>query len=183
MKADFINPFLSATLSALVDLAGMSAVEPGKPSLKLGEQASGILTSIIDMRGTPVYGSYAVNFSQPLLDEISKRIFAEELKRGAHPLILAKDFVGEFANIVCGRAKDSLSRRGFAFGLATPRVISGKDHKVAHAVNGPVLQVPFTSQWGEFTVETSFCHADHYYAPNTGIGANSEIYEQRRAVA
>lgn len=165
MKVDFINPFLQSTLSALVDLASMAEVSAGKPCLKAGNQALGSITSLIDMSGTPVYGSYAVTFSQPVIEEICRRLFIEELSRGTHPTLLASDFVGEFANIVCGRAKSTLSRRGFCFGLAIPRVVSGQNHRIQHAIQGPIIQVPFLSPWGRFFVETSFCHADHYYAP------------------
>ena len=181
MKADFINPFLTSTLSALVDLADMSDVSPNKACLKAGSSAQGLLTSVIDMNGTPVYGSYAVTFSKQLLDELCSRVFADELKNGAHPLILATDFIGEFANIVCGRAKDSLSRKGFSFGLASPRIISGDSHRIEHAIRGPVIQVPFISQWGDFYVETSFCHADHYYAPSQRLPNDNS--EPKRAVA
>jgi len=181
MKADFINPFLQSTLSALVDLASINDVSATKPCLKSATQAAGVLTSIIDMNGTPVYGSYAVTFSQTVLDEICQRLFAEELKKGAHPLVLATDFIGEFANIVCGRAKDVLSRRGFCFGLAMPRVITGTAHRIEHAIQGPVIQVPFNCQWGDFYVETSFCHADHYYAPAYSMRGN--VGDQNRAVA
>ena len=181
MKADFINPFLQSTLSALVDLASIADVSATKPCLKANCQAVGVLTSVIDMKGTPVYGSYAVTFSQSVLDEICRRLFEDELKKGVHPLVVATDFIGEFSNIVCGRAKDSLSRRGFCFGLAIPRIITGADHRIEHAIRGPVIQVPFTCEWGDFFVETSFCHADHYYAPNNATG--NPLSEQIRAVA
>jgi chemotaxis protein CheX len=181
IKADFINPFLNSTLSALVDLVAITDVSPTRPLLKTGDRSDGIVSSIIDMSGTPVYGSYAVTFTQPVLDEICAQLFTDELSKGVHPLTVASDFVGEFANIVCGRAKDLLSRRGFCFGLATPRVVSGKDHRIEHAIDGPIIQVPFQSQWGDIYVETSFCHAEHYYAPTASIKPPAR--EPHRAVA
>ncbi len=187
IKADFINPFLTSTLSALVDLASMAEVTPNKPLLKIGSKAEGSLTSVIDMNGTPVFGSYAVNFSEGIIDEICQRVFADDIEKGVERLELSKDFIGEFSNIVCGRAKNLLSRKGYCFGLATPRIICGQNHDVKHAIKGPVLQVPFCSPWGDFHVETSFCAADNYYAPlsknNTSTDKHQHSNQQGYAVA
>ena len=159
----------------------MADVHPNKPTLKINSKAEGLLTSVIDMNGTPVFGSYAINFSEGFINEICQRVFEDEIKKGGHSLDLAKDFIGELSNIVCGRAKDLLSRKGYSFGLATPRIICGNNHDVEHAIKGPVIQVPFNSPWGSFYVETSFCAADNYYAPLAKHRRQNS--EPRRAVA
>jgi chemotaxis protein CheX len=45
---------------------------------------------------------------------------------------------------------------GHVFQAATPSVIMGPGHSIAHVSSGPIMAVPFSTEHGEFTVEVSF---------------------------
>ena len=61
MKAEFINPFLKATINVLSTMA-MLTPEAGKPNLMRGEVTKGDVTGVIGLTGHKE-GSLAVSFS------------------------------------------------------------------------------------------------------------------------
>jgi chemotaxis protein CheX len=63
------------------------------------------------------------------------------------------DAIGEIANIIAGNAKQHLTQYNLSISL--PKVIMGKDHKVASQRGVPTIVVPFQSTLGEFAMEVS----------------------------
>jgi chemotaxis protein CheX len=49
-----------------------------------------------------------------------------------------------------------LSQKGFEFGMATPMVVSGKNHTVDHQVDGKKLILPFSHASGNLYLEMCF---------------------------
>ena len=66
------------------------------------------------------------------------------------------DLVGEITNMVTGGAKRMLSEKGFEFDMATPIVVSGKDHTIHHKADGPIIIIPLGSEFGKAFIEFSF---------------------------
>jgi chemotaxis protein CheX len=61
------------------------------------------------------------------------------------------DAVGELANMVAGAAKAELEE--FSLSVSLPNVITGKNHMVRFPSNVQPICVPFTSPWGNLTLE------------------------------
>lgn len=160
MKADFINPFLISTISVLQETVALTDVIPGRPELKTSTAAAGFLSGIVDMSGRPAQGSYAITFTSAVVRETCARLFTDEIRAGEDIKTLASDMIGECANMICGRAKDLLSRNGYDFSLSPPRILLGEKHTVQHALKRPVIQVPFSTCWDSVFVEISFCEAN-----------------------
>lgn len=152
MDVRFINPVLETMVSVLEQMANLKPVA-GKPSLKQGDVAFGPVTGIIDMISQQATGSISITFSRPVVLELVKRMLRTEIQDVDD---MAKDLVGELANIVAGGAKGKLEGQGFNFQLTLPRVVAGEGHSVQHKVTGPTILLPFNTEVGDFHVEICF---------------------------
>jgi chemotaxis protein CheX len=144
MNVEFINPFLSSMLNVMSTMAQMELV-PEKPRLKKNEVAMGDVSGLIGMVSTQTKGSLSITFEGKLVgegpDEVNEEI---------------TDLVGEITNMVTGGAKRMLSEKGFEFDMATPMVVSGKDHTIHHKADGPIIIIPLNSEFGKAFIEFSF---------------------------
>ncbi|HAD47725.1 MAG TPA: chemotaxis protein CheX, partial [Idiomarina sp.] len=64
--------------------------------------------------------------------------------------------VGEITNMVTGGAKKTLGEKGYEFDMATPIVVSGKDHTISHRSEGPRIIMPFSHIAGKAYIEICF---------------------------
>ncbi len=114
LRAEVINPFLTATTNVLEMMAEESP-KPGRPSLKKpGTGTGGDVTGIILM-----------------------------------------DAVGEITNQIAGSGRAQLDEIGYNFEMVIPSIIRGSGHQIFGIDTAPCVLIPFTSQYGSFTVEFS----------------------------
>jgi chemotaxis protein CheX len=151
MKAEFINPFLEATVSVLKTMASLEPV-PGKPFLKNGTSATSDVSGIVGMTGE-TEGSICIAFSKECILYVIGKMLGEEHKEVDDEV---KDAVGELTNMISGDSRRRLQEIGHTFQGAIPSVISGKGHEIRHVTKGPILSIPFSTQAGNFTVEVCF---------------------------
>lgn len=148
----FINPFLESLLNVLSTMAQTEATHK-PPSLKSNSIAKGDVTGIIGMVGNKVIGSLSITFSESVALDITNKMLGEKVTSIDETVT---DLVGEITNMVTGGAKRLLADSGHDFEMATPIVISGKDHEIHHQCQGRIIQIPFESEKGPFYVEISF---------------------------
>ena len=151
MKAEFINPFLEATVSVLKTMAFLEPI-PGNPYIKKGGAASGDISGIVGITGE-AEGSLCLSFSRGCILFIIGKMLGEEQKEINEEV---KDAVGELTNMISGDSRRRLQELGHSFQGAIPSVISGPGHEVKHITKGPILSIPFTTQAGDFVVEVCF---------------------------
>ena len=151
MKAEFINPFLEATMSVLKTMAFLEPI-PGNPYIKKGGAASGDISGIVGITGE-AEGSLCLSFSKGCILFIISKMLGEEQKEINEDV---KDAVGELTNMISGDSRRRLQEIGHSFQGAIPSVISGPGHEVKHITRGPILSIPFTTQAGNFIVEVCF---------------------------
>lgn len=152
MNADFINPFLSSLLNVLSTMAGMT-LTPSKPRVKKDEVALGDVSGLIGMIGPQVKGSLSISFEESLIMEVMEKMLGERPTTINEEIT---DMVGELTNMVTGGAKRLLSEKGYEFDMATPVVVSGKQHSITHQADGPKILMPFDSEWGKAYIEICF---------------------------
>jgi chemotaxis protein CheX len=148
MKAEFINPFLEATLSVLKTMAFLEPTA-GKPFIKKNVSASGDISGIVGITGM-AEGSLCLTFSKGCILHICSKMFGEEQKEINDEV---KDAVGELTNVISGDSRRRLQEIGYTFQGAIPSVVSGPGHEVRHMTKGPILSIPFSSPAGNFIVE------------------------------
>lgn len=151
MKAEFINPFLEATMSVLKTMAFLEPI-PGNPYIKKGGAASGDISGIVGITGE-AEGSLCLSFSKECILFIISKMLGEEQKEINEDV---KDAVGELTNMISGDSRRRLQEIGHSFQGAIPSVISGPGHEVKHITRGPILSIPFSTQAGNFIVEVCF---------------------------
>jgi chemotaxis protein CheX len=150
MKAEYINPFLTATI-AVFDTMLQCKLDRGTPYLKNGTQPQHEVSGVIGLsgkaQGTVVLGlsrEAALSAAEVLLQERPAEINGD-----------VTDAVGELVNIIAGSAKAKLEHLNMSVSL--PTVITGKFHCVEFPTKVTPICIPFTSPWGEITVEVGLC--------------------------
>ncbi|QIR15676.1 chemotaxis protein CheX [Shewanella aestuarii] len=152
MNVEFINPFLVSLINVVSTMATMD-LKPGKPQLKNHDLAKGDVSGLIGMVGPKTKGSLSITFEEPLILEIMDRMLGEK-----HTTINEEvtDLVGEITNMVTGGAKNLLSEKGYEFDMATPAVVSGKNHTISHKSKGKKILMPFSHECGHAYIEICF---------------------------
>ena len=152
MKAEYLNPFLQATINVLSTMA-MISPKPGKPGVKQGDTAVGDITGIIGITGD-AEGSLAVSFSESCALKIVENMVGEKYEKLNEEVA---DCVGELTNMISGDARAQLQKLGFNFTAAIPTIIRGKEHSVRHIPQGgTTIMIPFSTDDGDFYIEASF---------------------------
>ena len=105
------------------------------------------------MVGPQVKGSFSISFEENLACEIMHKMLGE-LPDSVDEEVC--DMVGEITNMVTGGAKKELAERGFEFDMATPIVVSGRDHTISHRSEGAKLIMPFNHVAGKAYIEICF---------------------------
>jgi chemotaxis protein CheX len=151
MDITLAKPFVKATVDVL---STMAMIQPtaGKPFVKKDNVAHGDVTGIVGITGEK-NGSISVTFTKPCAIAIVQNMLGGEI---GDLLSDVRDAVGEITNMISGQARRGLSEMGHVFQAATPSVIMGNNHTIAHVTSGPIMAVPFTTEHGEFTVEVCF---------------------------
>ncbi|GAA0859856.1 chemotaxis protein CheX [Aliiglaciecola litoralis] len=152
MNVEFINPFIASLTNVLKTMA-QTELKPGKPKKKSDTIAHGDVSGMIGLVGESIQGSLSITFEESLALEIMHRMLGEKPTEIDDDV---SDMVGEIANMVCGGAKLALAEHGHEFGMATPIVVSGKNHSINHLVDGPKMIMPFTHECGTAYLEICF---------------------------
>ncbi|MDY0132385.1 MAG: chemotaxis protein CheX [Desulforegulaceae bacterium] len=153
MKAELVNPFITATIKVLETMAFITVI-PGKPYLKKEFTATGDVSSIVGLTGSPS-GSFSLSFEKKIILKIVSNMFGEEITTFNEDVAEA---AGEIANMVSGQARQELEAGGFLFDGSIPSVVTGENHELRHITEGPKIAVPFQEKEteGRFTLEICF---------------------------
>ncbi|MDA8164941.1 MAG: chemotaxis protein CheX [Desulfobacteraceae bacterium] len=155
MKAEYINPFLSATKNVLETMA-QTPVTALKPRLKDNTTTYGEVTGIIGMVSQQVSGSMIVSFSKECILKIVANMLMEPPKDKIDEEIV--DAVGELTNMICGGAKAQLAKMNLKFDLATPTMVVGKGVEITYYSDAPTLVIPFKTEGGDFVIEANLAN-------------------------
>ncbi|MHB8069464.1 MAG: chemotaxis protein CheX [Desulfobaccales bacterium] len=151
MNVEFINPFLSATISVLKTMC-FTDVKSGKPFLKKDQNSCGDVSGVVGITGPP-NGSMSLTFSKNCILQVVSNMLGETFQEVNDDI---KDAVGELSNMISGTARNELGNKGYAFKTSIPTVVSGPSHEIRHMCKAPTIAIPFTTTAGAFVVEISF---------------------------
>jgi len=152
MKAEFINPFLTATKNVLETMA-QTPVKHSKPILKQEAKTSGDVTGIIGMTSETVSGAMILSFSEKCILQVVANMLMEPVKSKVDEDVV--DAVGELTNMICGGAKAELAKLEMKFDLATPTMVVGRGLEISMFSSAPTIVIPFTTEHGDFVVEAN----------------------------
>lgn len=121
IDVQLLNPFISATLECLTQMAGMSP-ERKRVFIKTDPMMHGYITGIIGM-SNGITGSCSVSFPADLARHIVGKFMGEDPGNLTDEMV--SDGIGEVANMVAGGAKRQFANSEYRFDISTPTVIMG----------------------------------------------------------
>jgi chemotaxis protein CheX len=147
-RDDLLGPFITATCTALSEMAGAEAVVRAvyqqAPQHTLGDIAAVVgLTSATER-------FLVLSFPQRTAAALAGRILAGAAQEVDEDLI--KDCVGEIANVVAGQAKAMLAGGPYQFAFSIPQVV-GDASQCLPQQGLDCLVVDFSSDHGEFALQ------------------------------
>ncbi len=146
MDVSYVNPFIVSTIETFKKMLNTD-IRPGKVALKDSEVHTFDVSGIIGLSGE-AQGSICLSFPKVIALRVVSALLGMEIKIIGDDVA---DGIGELANIVAGNAKQHLTKYNLSISL--PKVVIGKDHKVASQRGVPTIVVPFSSKLGEFAME------------------------------
>jgi chemotaxis protein CheX len=152
MKAEYINPFLAASIN-LFNTYLKFDVKNSPPYINQDVQNLNEVSAIIGLAGD-IAGAVVLSFTRETAITMASR-FSGQKHVGLSKEVL--DAIGEMVNIISGNAKKDLME--FRIEISLPGVITGNKYKINWPQGVPVITIPFESEAGSFTVNVSFRQA------------------------
>jgi len=152
MRAEHINPFIESVYE-LFNTMLQGKVERGPIGVSSGNDSTRDIMAIIGISG-PTRGTIALGF--PALTALSMvgRILGAPVQAIDETV---SDGVAEIVNIVAGSAKAKLNTNADKpLDLSLPTVVYGDKYDVQYPSKAVWLEVPFTSDLGEFNLRVTF---------------------------
>jgi chemotaxis protein CheX len=148
MDVAYINPFVVSTIETFKKMLNCDA-KPGKVQLKNESSFTYDVSGVIGLSGE-AQGSICLSFPKLIALKVVSALVGSEIKIVGPEVA---DAIGEIANIIAGNAKQHLTQ--FNLSISLPKVIMGKDHKIASQRGIPTIMVPFDCSLGNFAMEVS----------------------------
>lgn len=151
MNVAYINPFITACIEVFETFAGLAST-PGRPVAEKQPGDHGSIKAMIGLKGHGINGYFIISFSRDFLKKIVAGLFGINASASMEE---CNDLAGELTNMITGSAKAQLSKQGFFFDVAVPRIGQALPEIPAAMKNTPVIMVPFSTPSGEYTIEAS----------------------------
>lgn len=152
MKAEYINPFLDASMN-LFKTHLMFSIKNKTPYVNQDSQNLNEISAIIGLAGD-IMGAVVLSFTRDTALAMATRFSGQKHSAVSKEVL---DVIGELVNIIAGNAKKDLT--DFRIEISLPGVITGNKYKINWPHGVPVITIPFESDAGEFTVNVSFKQA------------------------
>ncbi len=148
MRAEILNPFISAALDVLGTMAGIKP-RIGSPRLKGREDKSYDVSGIVGLTGQ-VQGYVVLSLCEAAALYVVSSFVGERAERIDEHV---KDAVGELTNMLAGGAKSALAAAHYDLRISIPSVVVGPGHVISRPRGIPCFEVPFETAAGPFSVE------------------------------
>ncbi len=146
MRAEFINPFVSATQNVFQTMLGKSLVR-GPLSLAQNHTPVHEVSGLIGLTGQ-CQGMVIVNIGRDTAMSAAGIMLGETMTEMNADVV---DAIGELTNMIAGAAKAQLE--AFQLNIGLPTVITGSNNQVSFPSKSPTITIPFESDIGPVSVE------------------------------
>lgn len=152
LRAEYVNPFLESVYSLCTTMLS-SKVKRGQPGLSDGSKRAREVMALIGLSGA-VRGTIGLSIPETTAMAMSGRLLMTEVAAMDETV---SDAISELVNIIAGNAKAKLSEQvGVTLDLTLPTVISGDEYRVYSPSKAIWLEVPFSSDLGDFSLRVTF---------------------------
>ncbi len=146
MKVEYINPFLTSTISTFKTMLGC-VLTRGTLYVKNGSQPEHEVSGVIGLSGK-AQGTVVVGLGRAAALRVTEAMLQERPPEINGDVV---DAIGELANIIAGGAKSQLEHLDLSVSL--PSVITGRGHCIQFPTKVTPICIPFDSEWGQIAVE------------------------------
>lgn len=154
MKAEYINPFITATSEVFRTMLSIDPVR-GQLYVKSNEKLPYDISGIIGLAGE-ANGFVIISMTESLALRVVEKFIGEHKTAIDEDVI---DAIGEILNMIAGGAKQVFSRTGIRFKISIPNVVAGKDHIVGKQKNVKCLGMTFKVDNEVFVIEVALKEA------------------------
>ncbi|MCO6043798.1 chemotaxis protein CheX [Aeoliella sp. ICT_H6.2] len=146
MRAEYINPFIEATVDVFKTMLGCEVERTG---LAVNQTfcPQFDITGIIGLSGR-AHGDVVISFERDVALKATEALVGGTCGEITEDVV---DTVGELTNMIAGNAKTQLE--SLEMSLALPTVIVGHNHSIRFPSKVKPLSLPFQSKWGNFNIE------------------------------
>ncbi len=151
MDVRYINPFLESIDNVFQT---MLSLKPARSPVKISNgngDGGEVLTSLVGITGS-VHGVVVLRFPKVTAGQLAGRMLGTELDHSSPEVI---DAISELVNMVAGAAKAKLSCDP-PLQLGLPTVVQGTGYRVSYPSKSIWLEIPFSSEAGNFSMELTF---------------------------
>jgi chemotaxis protein CheX len=150
VDVSYINPFIEAVDSVFNT---MLDVKPQRNGLKVsdGVAKGQLITSLVGLSGK-VSGVVALRFPPATALQLAGRMLGTAMTAINDEVA---DAVAELVNMVAGSAKAKFNHDP-PLELGLPTVVDGTGYRLRYPTKSVWLEVPFTSNAGDFTMEVTY---------------------------
>lgn len=146
MKAEFINPFVSAAYQVLGREVG-AQIERGPLAIKESRFTGHDLTVMIGVVGK-LRGTVMYSMSEATAKKLVEAMLGQPVKEFDE---LAESGIAELGNVITGVASSGLEKAGYLCRISPPALIRGKGTTIS-TVNLMRLVVPLRTQYGDVEI-------------------------------
>ena len=154
MDVSYINPFIASTLTTYKTMLFDDSIKPLKPLLKVLPFPTYDISATIGLSGK-AQGIIAIAYDLNTAMKSVTGMVGAPVPANSPELT---DAIGEIVNIIAGFAKKDLTE--FALEISLPSVITGKDHFICTPSRTMAIVVPFSSKYGNFSMEVALITPD-----------------------
>jgi chemotaxis protein CheX len=150
VDVSYINPFIEAVDGVFTT---MLSTQPKRVGVKVSDGAAKgeVITSLVGMSGQ-VEGVVALRFPPQTALVLASRMLGSEMGEVNDEVT---DAISEMVNMVAGSAKAKFAHDP-PLELGLPTVVEGTGYKLKYPTKSVWLEVPFTSDAGDFSMEVTY---------------------------
>ena len=150
MDAKLLNIFIDAALNVIETMAFTKATAD-KARLKQDRTTGGDVTGVIGLVSSELKGNMVLSFEASTILAIVNSMLGSSYKDINSDVA---DAVGELTNMICGASKRGLAEyKSISLDFAIPTTIVGKGMEINFQSNVPVIEIPFTTDFGKFVID------------------------------
>lgn len=150
MKAEYINPFVTSTMTVFGTMLGMKPIKKDL-YIKKKKISTHEISGFIGLAGH-MNGSVTLSFSQNVALLIAETFLGESKTDLDDDVV---DVIGEMVNMVAGGAKKEFVEQGKPFKISIPSIITGKGHMLGVSTKNPCFGVTFELDGDFFDLEVA----------------------------
>ncbi len=150
LDTDFINPFLAAAANVIQVSSNITSLAGDIFIKQNTDVLPGDVSGVIGIVSEAFVGSVIISFPEKTFLKIMSNMLGEDVKEINQEIV---DGAAELTNMIFGQAKVVLNNKGYGIKSAIPSVISGNNHSFSTLTKGPIVVVPFNTEYGGFFIE------------------------------